>query len=344
MTHPYIPDNGDPALARYDNKITLQKLQVYCAVVELGGFGRAAEHLGVTQPVVTAHVQSLQRHIGAQLLYRDVHQMKMTAAGERVYRWARTVLLSTGQLMQELDAIAAGSQGGIAIAASNSVGSYILPAVLAEFRSELPMAEIQLVVAEPARAINAVDTGECALAVIVGHPSYEHPRLAFEQIATERIVLVAAPEFEPETRSVTLEELAEMPLIASPRGHAARDFIDAQLAERGVLPRNVVLELGHPEAMKLATGTGIGASLLFPSIVRQELEDGVLREIAIDDSDLIARVFLVLRRDTELAPIQAQLADVIRVKVEAACRRYASASCERAMSTHDAFDGTTILT
>ena len=74
------------APVRYDNRITLQKLEVFCSVVELGGVSRAAEHLWVAQSVVSGHLRSLQDRLRVQLLYRDGQQMKLTKAGEQVYR------------------------------------------------------------------------------------------------------------------------------------------------------------------------------------------------------------------------------------------------------------------
>jgi LysR family transcriptional regulator, low CO2-responsive transcriptional regulator len=61
--------------------------------------------------VVTTHVQSFQRRLGAQLLYRDGNQMRLTDAGERVYRWAGETLSRTRELVRELDGLIEGCAG-----------------------------------------------------------------------------------------------------------------------------------------------------------------------------------------------------------------------------------------
>jgi DNA-binding transcriptional LysR family regulator len=298
--------------AQYDKRISLQKLEVFCLVVELGGVSRAAEHLVVAQPVVTAHIQSLQTRLGVKLLYREGHRMKLTDAGERVYQWAHETLSRTRELMRELDGLAEGQRGSVAVAASMTIGSYLLPPILAEFRRRRPASAITLAVSDPEHALQAVELGDCDFAVVVADAPPINPVLQSEVIGHDDIVLVAAPDYEPGVESLTAAALADTPLVSSPAGHVRRDVIDAQLADSGVRPRNVVIELGHPEAMKRATYDGLGMCLLFRTSVMQELEDGRLREVAISDAHLSVPLMTVLRSGKRLSPIQQELLDAVR--------------------------------
>lgn len=302
--------------AAYDNKITLQKLEVFCAVIELGSFLRASEHLFLAQPVVTAHVQSLSKRLGVKLMYREGRRTLPTDAGERVYEWARDVLSGTRELMRDLDGLADGARGSVAVGASMSVGSYMLPPVLAEFRERRPLVEITLSVSDPEGAIGAVQTGICDFAVIVGS-GMDAQNVDYEIFGEEKVILVAAPDFLPETESLPLAALRDLPLISSPRAHIRRELIDHQLLGRGVVPENVVIELGHPEAMKTATQRGLGACLLFRSAVERELEQGTMREIELREGSLSAPLALVVRKDKRLTPVQHWLIEAIRERVDA---------------------------
>src|SRR5579884_1382602 len=297
--------------SRYDNRISLQKLEVFCLVVELGGISKAAEHLIVAQPVVTAHVQSLQQRVGAKLLYRDGNQMRLTDAGERVYEWARETLSRTRELMRELDGLIEGQRGPVAVASSMTVGSYVLPPVLSEFRGRRPGAAIILSVSDPERAMDAVRKGECDFAVIGADALPETPALRAEVIGDEPIVLVAARDYRPQIESLPVAALVDAPMISSPADHIRREVIDRQLAARGVRSQNIVIELGHPEAMKSATRAGLGMCLLFRSSVERELEQGLLREITLTDADLAVPVVAVVRRDKRLSPIQQELLEAV---------------------------------
>ncbi|MBS1677610.1 MAG: LysR family transcriptional regulator [Actinobacteria bacterium] len=296
----------------YDNRITLQKLEVFCTVIELGGFSRAAEHLYLAQPVVTAHVKSLAKRLDVQLMYRDGHRTRPTDAGERVYEWASDVLSNTRELVRDLDGLADGARGSVAVSASMSVGSYLLPPVLSQIREQRPAAEITLYVSDPEGAIANVQSGASDFAVIVGEGTTDLSTLKREVVGREEVVLVAAPDFRPETESITIAELRSLPLVSSPRAHIRRELIDRQLLAEGVTPENIVIELGHPEAMKAATIEGLGACLLFRSAVWREVELGALRMIRLEDSNLWAPLSTFVRKNKRLSPLQSQALEAVR--------------------------------
>jgi DNA-binding transcriptional LysR family regulator len=300
------------ALTRYDNRISLYKLEVFCLVVELGGISRAAEHLIVAQPVVSAHVQSLQKRLGVKLLYREGHRMVLTEGGERVYEWARETLSRTRELRRELDGMADGQRGSVAVAASMTVGSYLLPAPLARFRQSRPHVVITLSVADPEHATAAVEQGSCDFAVIVADEAPDNPGLEAETIGIEEIAVVVAPDYDPAVTSLPAPALGKMPMISSPAGLVRRSVIDRQLGHFGVRLENVVIELGHPEAMKRATLDGLGLCLLFRSSVEGELRSGVLREITIRDARISVPIMTVMRSDKRLSEVQRELLGTIK--------------------------------
>lgn len=301
----------------YDNRITLQKLEVFCLVVELGSVSRAAEHLFVAQPVVTAHVQSLQKRLHVKLLEREGHRMRLTDGGERVYKWARDTLSRTRELVRELDGLAEGQRGTVAVAASMTVGSYLLPPLFTEFRRRRPLAAITLSVSDPEQALDSVELGHVDFAVLVVPSAPANPALQAEVVGHEDIVLVAAPHYEAGRASVPVAALAQIPLVSSPGGQVRRSLIDDQLIALGVRLENVVIELGHPEAMKRATRDGLGMCLLFRTSVDAELKSGVLREVVISDARLSVPLMTVLRVGKRLSPIQRELLDAVTADVRA---------------------------
>lgn len=297
---------------RYDNRITLQKLEVLCSVVELGGVSRAADHLWVAQSVVSGHLRSLQERLGVQMLYRDGQKMKLTEAGEQVYRWACETLSETRELMRHLDDLNTVHSGRLVLATSQTVGSYLIPPILAEFGREWPGAVITMSVSDPESAFAAVASGECDVGIVIAGTEYEHPHVRCEEIGREEIALVAATDSLPEIDAVSLADLSEIPVVAPPAGNRARDAIDRFLMELGAGPQNVTMELGHPEAMKRVIRSGAAAGLLFRTCVQDELAVGSLREIPIVDADVTLPVLSIVRADRQLSSLPSQLIERTR--------------------------------
>lgn len=296
----------------FDRRISLHKLEVFCLVIELGGVGRAADHLFVSQPVVTAHLRSLQERLGTQLLRRDGRRTELTESGERVYAWASETLARTRELTREIHGLAEGEGGTIILAASMSLGSYVLPPLLSEFRRARPRAELTLHISDPEGALASVESGACDLAVVVAEAPPVSRLVSGERLGREPVVLVTAPRGVPHQDAVHATALETLPLVASPRTHVRRALVDRQLRRAGVVPRNVTIELGHPEAMKRATRRGLGAALLFRSAVEEELGRGTLREVKIVDAELSVPVFVVQRVQKRLTPVQEQFVDALR--------------------------------
>ena len=297
-----------------DLRVSFQKIEILTLIVQLEGVGRAAEHLLVAQPVVSAHLRTLEERLGAKLFYREGRQMHLTEAGLAAYDWADDLLMRLREFERDLDGLLGGSKGQIAFGSSISLGNYRLPAILADFRTRYPEVDARLSIAETEQVIEQARKGALDFAVVATDADIEIPGMHVEPLGQEDIVLVTAGEELADT--ISLDELKALPFV-DPMSGMRRGFIDRQLHRLGVADRRVVLELGHPEAMKRAVEARIGVALLFRSAVSSELGAGRLREVAIDGVRLIAPITLVYRRRKSISKLQSDLIETIRLAVAA---------------------------
>jgi DNA-binding transcriptional LysR family regulator len=294
-----------------DPRISLFKLQVLSLVVELGGIGKAADQLVVAQPVVSTHIRTLEERLGgAKLFYREGRQLHLTEAGREVYGWAQEVLTRTRELERHLDGLTEGAAGTVSLAASMSVGSYRLPHVLTSFRARYPNAQIRLGILDTEHAIDETRAGIYDFSIVVSD-EHDIPGMHAEPIGRDEIVLVTAPGAEPRKGVISLEELTELSFI-DPQGIIRRTFVDQQLRRLGVVDRKVVLEMGHPEAMKRAVRDGVGVTLLFRSAVADDLGQGLLREVSIEGADVSVPIYLVYRKGKTFSLLHRRLIEQIR--------------------------------
>lgn len=290
-----------------DPRLTLQKLEVFLLVAELGSVTRAAAELLVAQPVVTGHMRTLEQRVGATLLVRRRGRMVPTEAGERVLSWAREVVRSGRDLHRDLVHLGAGDAGEAVVSTSMTVGSYLVPPLLVGFHEERPRAEITLLVGDPERAIGHVRAGTSDMAVLVTDDPVGHPDLDIVPLRPEPLVLVGPPAAPP--RTLDAAEVVQLPFVCAPNGSARRSMVDRALRQAGVLHRNVVLQLASPEALKTSVQLGSGYAFLFRSSVQAELESGALREVPTSVGELGVPLVLVRQASRTLTPLQQQLFD-----------------------------------
>jgi DNA-binding transcriptional LysR family regulator len=281
-------------------------------VVELGGVSRAADRLYVAQPVVTAHIRSLEQRLGTTLFYREGGRMHLTEGGRAVHAWSSDLLRRTRELSRDLDGLSDGTQGSVVVGASMSIGSYSLPPLLSRFREERPLVDIVLNILDTEHAMADTEAGENDFAVVVAETDPVTRGLRAEKLGDDELVVVAAPGGEPAESRITVSQLAELSFVEAPQKLLRQQFVDHRLQQIGVRDRSVSIQLGHPEAMKRATAAGLGVAVLFRSAVRDELATGELREIHVEDVDLSGPIYLVYRKDKLVSAVHRELIDAIR--------------------------------
>ncbi|MBS1890606.1 MAG: LysR family transcriptional regulator [Actinobacteria bacterium] len=295
-----------------DLRIQLSKLAVYCRVVELESVTKTAKEMYLSQPVVTAHVRTLQDRLGVQLLYRDGHSMRTTEEGRLIYEWAKDVLTRSQEMARRIDGMADGSVGAAAIAASMTIGSYLLPDLLSRFVAERPSARIGMDMFDPEHVIASVESGEYDFGVLILKDPPSTSALTFEEIGEEEFVLIANVESTLPER-VAKSEVAELQFVASPENRVRTHLLNELLREKGIERGPAAIELGHAEAMKRVLKATEAVSFLFSSSVEDELARGELRRIAIDGAErLPAPIVLAYRDSRGFSALQRDLVDSIR--------------------------------
>lgn len=297
-----------------DSRINLRKLEMLKLVVELGSVTAAAKHLFVAQSVVSSHLRLLEERVGARLFYREGRYLRLTEAGGSVMEWADDVLTRAQELRRHLDGLSEGTRGTIILSTSMSIGSYTMPSILTTYRIRRPLIDIHVSIFNTEHAIAQARAGSADFAVVVADDDADTELAGMDvvPIGGAELVLIAAPGGPPDGDEVAVEDLAGLPFVEAPENAVQRRLIDRRLRDIGIKKREIVMHLGHPEAMKRATEAGIGVSLVFRSAVERELSAGLLREITVTGHSFTVPVLLVSRKNKTFSLLHRELIDEIR--------------------------------
>ncbi|ROZ74967.1 LysR family transcriptional regulator [Ramlibacter sp. WS9] len=290
----------------FDSNLTLQKLEVLCVVAELQSITRAADQLCISQPVVTAHIRSLEEKLGAALIRREGRGIALTESGSRVLKWAQGVLTRTRELQRELAGAEATGPGRAVVAASMSAGSYLLPPLVCDFYLQNPEGRVQIVVSTPLAALESVRSGAADFAVITISPNQNLEGVAAEPLWNETLLLVSAPQSKWVGESVERDAISRLPFIST-YSLVAQQLEEGQLRANGIASRHIVLELGHPEAQKEAVRRDLGVCFFRPSAVANDFSRGDLRRVHTPGLEMSIPLYIVCRNDKELSPFQLAL-------------------------------------
>jgi LysR family transcriptional regulator, low CO2-responsive transcriptional regulator len=302
-----------------DTRTPLRRLEIFCLVVDEGGVTRAADRLLIAQPAVTAQLRALEKAVGARLVARSGNVLVLTEAGERIYAWAKDVLAGSSQVSRDVEQLAAGAAGSLVVHASMAIGTYLLPPLLTPLRAERPGADITVHVGEPASAIRAAAQGTADFTVTTFQDTEDDAgSLVARRLRDEPIVVGMGPAGPTRADHLGLAEIAELPLVAAPREVAYDRMLAQQLRDLGVGALNVVIRLGHAEAIK-QTAIDHGWACLIPGYaVAADVAAGRMRAVPIRGARLAESITLYHRTTKYFSPLQQAALDA----VEAAAREH----------------------
>jgi DNA-binding transcriptional LysR family regulator len=225
----------------------LRQLECFVAVVDHGGFTRAAEALGITQPGVSAQVARLEHEVGERLFDRAGRGgATLTAAGRAALAPARAALASTDVVRSAVAEVSGLVSGRLALGHVSSGASLTLLEPLSELHERHPGIEVSLVEDSSERLLERLGRGELDLAwvgVVGALPSvFEH-----RTVLDERLVLGVAPDHPWAGRSwVAVRSALREPLIAMPPGTGARAALD-EAAREADMEAAIAFECSSPE-------------------------------------------------------------------------------------------------
>jgi DNA-binding transcriptional LysR family regulator len=300
-----------------DMRTPLRRLEIFCLVVDEGGVTKAAERLFIVQPAVTAQLRALERSLDAVLLRRSGNRLVLTEAGERVYLWAKEVLAGCAQVQRDVGQLAAGAAGSLVVHASMAIGTYLLPPLVTRLRADRPAASITVHIGEPAAAVRAAELGAADFAVTTLQDGPVGDSLVASRLWEEPIVVGIGTAGPPLGESVTLAEIAELPMVAAPQEVAYDRMLSAQLHRHGGPALNVMIRLGHAEAIK-QTAIDNGWACLIPGyVLANDVAAGRMRGVPISDARLTEGIGLYHRATKYFSPLQQAAVDALRDQARA---------------------------
>src|ERR687892_518098 len=155
----------------FGHMLSPTRLRVLAKLAERGSFSAAADALDYTQSAVSKQVAALEREVGMQLVLREVRPVRLTAAGEALFRHAEALLERLAAAEAELEAIAALEAGCLRLGAFSSAGATLVVQALATFKGRFPGVEVTLLEAGRDKLVEGVRAGELDLAVVFDFPA-----------------------------------------------------------------------------------------------------------------------------------------------------------------------------
>ncbi|MFH1702615.1 MAG: selenium metabolism-associated LysR family transcriptional regulator [Nitrospirota bacterium] len=275
------------------------KLKVFCTVAETKSFSKTSEIIHLTQPAVSLQIQALEELYETKLFDRSSSKVTLTPAGEVLYKYAKDILalyVSAEKVIGEMTGLVKGS---ITIGAGSTIGNYLLPSVISDFRKAHPKIKIHLFVANMQRVIELLNAGNISLGLVEG--DVKRQKMVVEKLISDEL-LVIVPIHHPwsKRKDVSVAELIDEPFILREAGSGTRQTIEKFFARHGITPQNmkVSMVLGSTQAIKEAVENGLGVSIISRWSARKELRFGTLHTLNFKEEKMLRNFSLLTHRNS----------------------------------------------
>ena len=253
-------------------KLTLQQLKVFATIARYGNLGLAANELFLSKGAVSQSLQELERQLATPLFDRIHPRLQLNNEG-RLLQPAAEELLTRIQDIENLFSPDAEPSGQLRLGASQTIGNYLLPTLLASSKQELGLPP-KVTITNTHLLCHALANFELDLALIEGEN--HHPDLISENWLQDEMLVVAPPGHPLANQvAIPLSRLGgETWVLREPQSGSREQFIQQVQPE---LPNwQAGLELNTLEAVMLAVEKGLGISFISRLAASDRLADGRL--------------------------------------------------------------------
>jgi DNA-binding transcriptional LysR family regulator len=292
----------------------VRQLRFFLAVVDHGGFSKAAEQLMVAQPSLSQAIAGFERQLGMPLFHRVGRGVVLSEAGKALVGPARVVLRDIDEataVMAELK----GLRGGrVDLITMPSPGMEPLTTILTEFARHHPDVTVNAEAGfTPQEVLDSVRSGACEIGVLGSPEPTRAPDLDVIELESQALVLISGPDDDvPVGPTVRREDLSGCRLIVSQRGSLMRALVDDVLAE-GIDVR-IAAEIAHRTSILPMVLNGLGSAVMPSSWTQSARRAGARVRRIVPESYL--HVAAVSRRNHLTTPATALMTEARRYSSE----------------------------
>jgi len=291
--------------------INLMQVKAFLAVVRCGSFTSAAQALHISQPALTVQVQQLETSLNLRLFDRDTRHVVLTPSGRRFAPMFQRILLELEAIIDHAQQFSELKCGVVRLASIPSVAATYLPKTISIFREQYPLVSIDLHDANGQGVVEMVRSDAAEFGITSLNQKWsdlDAIKLYEEDIC---VVFPESHEIASLTR-ISLDDIAQYPLVFLDTGFIIRTILDAALIAAGRFVRPVCEVSDTLTAIGMVRA-GLGLAVLGALVVSASnlRSFAGLRSRRIDDPSLVLSISLIRKKGRSLAPSSQAFVDML---------------------------------
>lgn len=255
---------------------TLQQLRILKAVATEKNFTKAAEVLYLSQPSLSKQIKTLEKNLDILLINRENNKISLTENGKVFLQYSERILALCEESCRALIDLKNGDRGNLTVGASQTIGTYLMPRVLALFAQNYPQIDLKVQVNSTRLIANNVLNREIDIAVVGGEiPNELKKNLRIKHFVEDELSLIISKSHPfAKKKKINKENLYYLNFITLNSNSTIRKFIDNILIQNGIETKQlkIIMQFNSIEGIKTAVSLGLGAAFVSSSAIEKEVE------------------------------------------------------------------------
>ena len=255
---------------------TLQQLRILKAVAMEKNFSKAAAILYVSQPTLSKQIKILEKNLDTLLVNRKQNKISLTESGKLLLQYSERILALCEESCRALIDLKNGDRGNLTVGASQTIGTYLMPRILALFAQNYPQIDLRVQVNSTRIIAKTIINREIDIALVGGEISDDlKKKLTIEPFVYDELSLIISKSHPfAKKKKINKEDLYCLNFITLNSNSTIKNFIDNILIQNGIETKQLktILQLNSIEAIKTAVSLGLGAAFVSSSAIEKEIQ------------------------------------------------------------------------
>ena len=266
---------------------TLQQLRILKAIATEKNFTKAAELLYLSQPSLSKQIKTLEKNLDVVLINRENNKISLTDNGKVFLEYSERILALCEESCRALIDLKNGERGNLTVGASQTIGTYLMPRVLALFAQNYPQIDLKVQVNSTRVIAKNVINREIDIAVVGGEiPDELKKNLTVENFVEDEFSLIVSKSHPFAAKKIiTKEDLYHLNFITLNSNSTIRKFIENILTQNRIETKQlkIIMQLNSIEGIKTAVSLGLGAAFVSSSAIEKEIELNTIKILKIEN-------------------------------------------------------------
>jgi len=276
-----------------------QQIMGFYYVAKLGSFTKAANVTFRTQSAISQQIKNLEEELGCQLLERiGKRKLRLTSAGERFFRFSKSILEEYNSLIEGINEIKGLQKGRLRMGAPFTTLYHLFPLALKSYIKQFPNVELTILDRSQQDILDLIKNGDIDLGLVL-ESNVEKDLTALRWKKVRTVVMTPIGHPLEKVKRVTLKQIGKYPLILPPQNIKYRSNLEERFEKIGV-DYHIIMESSNVELSSLYVEMELGIS--FATVVKDlpELKKRKLAFLPMDHLFKPDYIVVVMRKNKTL--------------------------------------------